>query len=73
MISNETSFYLCLVDLARFFPPFLAIAVDGATTFHGEVIQVLEHDPLPGLVFVVRRIGRSSDLSEDLPRRKQIS
>jgi len=51
--------YQSLVDLARVWPPFLAIAVDGATAIDGELVDPSEHDPVPPvLVAPVRPVRR---------------
>jgi hypothetical protein len=42
--------YESLVDLARVRPPFLAVAIDGATAVDGELVDAPEHDPVPPVI-----------------------
>jgi hypothetical protein len=42
--------YESLVDLARVRPPFLAVAIDGATAVDSELVDAPEHDPVPPVI-----------------------
>ena len=58
--------YQSLVDLARVWPPLLAIAIDGATAIDGKLVDASEHDPVPPvLVAPVRPVRRRHQRSLD--------
>lgn len=45
--------YEGFVDFARFSPPNFSIAVDCATTFDSEIVDIFEHKPMPWISAVV--------------------